>query len=112
MFDKVWFGYSNDNYVLKDISFSISQGQTLAIVGNTGSGKTSIISLINRLYHIQKGTIEIDGYNIEELELFYLRSRIAVVLQDVFLFSGSVYDNVTGYQKGAGGSSRKNDWYS
>ncbi len=94
-FNKVWFGYDDDNYVLKDISFNINQGQTLAIVGNTGSGKTSIISLINRLYHIQKGTIKIDDLNIEELELFYLRSRIAVVLQDVFLFSGSVYDNVT-----------------
>jgi ATP-binding cassette, subfamily B, multidrug efflux pump len=64
-------------------------------VGNTGSGKTSIISLLNRLYHIQKGKINIDGADIESYELFYLRSKIAVVLQDVFLFSGSVYDNVT-----------------
>lgn len=94
-FNKVWFAYDAVNYVLKDISFQIKQGQTLAIVGNTGSGKTSIISLINRLYHIQKGSILIDGTRIEEFELFYLRSKIAVVLQDVFLFSGSVYDNVT-----------------
>jgi ATP-binding cassette subfamily B protein len=94
-FDKVWFAYNNDHYVLKNISFCLEKGETLAIVGNTGSGKTSIISLVNRLYHIQKGTIQVDGINIESYDLFYLRSRIAVVLQDVFLFSSSVYDNVT-----------------
>ena len=94
-FEKVWFSYDAVNYVLKDISFQIGQGQTLAIVGNTGSGKTSIISLINRLYHIQKGSIQIDGVAIDHYDLQYLRSKIAVVLQDVFLFSGSVYDNVT-----------------
>ena len=94
-FEKVWFSYDAVNYVLKDISFQIGQGQTLAIVGNTGSGKTSIISLINRLYHIQKGSIQIDGIAIDKYDLHYLRSKIAVVLQDVFLFSGSVYDNVT-----------------
>ena len=94
-FDKVWFAYNDDNYVLKNISFFIAGGETLAIVGHTGSGKTSIISLLNRLYHIQKGTIKIDDTDIEAFELFYLRSKIAVVLQDVFLFSGSVYDNVT-----------------
>ncbi|MFT3682851.1 MAG: ABC transporter ATP-binding protein [Ferruginibacter sp.] len=94
-FDKVWFAYNDDNYVLKDISFDIKTGETLAIVGNTGSGKTSIISLLNRLYHVQKGAIKIDNIDIREYELFYLRSKIAVVLQDVFLFSGSVYDNVT-----------------
>jgi ATP-binding cassette subfamily B protein len=95
VFDKVWFAYDNEHFVLKDISFSINEGETLAIVGNTGSGKTSIISLLNRLYHIQKGRISIDGENIDDFELHYLRSKIAVVLQDVFLFSGSVYDNVT-----------------
>ncbi len=94
-FDKVWFAYNDSNYVLKDISFNINAGETLAIVGNTGSGKTSIISLVNRLYHIQKGAIKIDDVNIESYNLFYLRSKIAVVLQDVFLFSSSVYDNVT-----------------
>ena len=94
-FEKVWFSYDAVNYVLKDISFQIGQGQTLAIVGNTGSGKTSIISLINRLYHIQKGSIQIDGIAIDHYDLHYLRGKIAVVLQDVFLFSGSVYDNVT-----------------
>ncbi|MEO6722481.1 MAG: ABC transporter ATP-binding protein [Ferruginibacter sp.] len=94
-FDKVWFAYIDHQYVLKNISFNINAGETLAIVGNTGSGKTSIISLLNRLYHIQKGKIRIDGTNIEAFDLIYLRSRISVVLQDVFLFSGSVYDNVT-----------------
>ena len=94
-FDNVWFAYNDDNYILKNISFNINPGETLAIVGNTGSGKTSIISLINRLYHIQKGTIKVDDANIESYDLFYLRSKIAVVLQDVFLFSSSIYDNVT-----------------
>ena len=94
-FDKVWFAYNDEQFVLKDISFNIQPGETLAIVGHTGSGKTSIISLLNRLYHIQKGTIKIDDTAIDQYNLDYLRSNIAVVLQDVFLFSGSIYDNVT-----------------
>src|SRR5665647_3649876 len=94
-FDKVWFAYINEEYVLKNISFVIKPGETLAIVGHTGSGKTSIISLINRLYHINKGAIKIDDRNIDSYDIDFLRSRIAVVLQDVFLFGGSVYDNVT-----------------
>ncbi|MFT3936811.1 MAG: ABC transporter ATP-binding protein [Chitinophagaceae bacterium] len=94
-FDKVFFAYVDDRYVLKDISFTIQPGETLAIVGHTGSGKTSIISLLNRLYHIQKGTIKVDDVNIEQYDLDVLRSRIGIVLQDVFLFSGSVMDNIT-----------------
>ncbi len=94
-FKNVWFAYTDAHYVLKDISFFLDAGETLAIVGHTGSGKTSIISLLNRLYHIQKGTICIDDKNIEDYQLDALRSKIAVVLQDVFLFSGSVMDNVT-----------------
>ncbi len=94
-FKKVWFAYNDEEYVLKDISFSIQPGETLAIVGHTGSGKTSIISLLNRLYPINKGHIQIDGRDINDYEINFLRSRIAVVLQDVFLFSGSVLDNVT-----------------
>lgn len=94
-FNNVWFAYNDDNYVLKNISFHIKAGETLAIVGNTGSGKTSIISLVNRLYQIQKGAIKIDDNNIELYDISHLRSRIAVVLQDVFLFSSSIYDNVT-----------------
>ena len=94
-FEQVWFAYTADKYVLRDINFSINAGETLAIVGHTGSGKTSIISLINRLYHIQKGSIKIDDKSIEEYDLDFLRSKIGIVLQDVFLFSGSVLDNVT-----------------
>lgn len=94
-FNNVWFAYNDDNYVLKNINFSIAPGETLAIVGHTGSGKTSIISLLNRLYPITKGEIKIDGHNIADYDLDFLRSRIAVVLQDVFLFSGSVLDNIT-----------------
>ncbi len=94
-FDHVWFSYIKDRYVLKDINFTIKAGETLAIVGHTGSGKTSIISLINRLYQIQKGSIKIDDTNIEEYDLDFLRSKIGIVLQDVFLFSGSILDNVT-----------------
>jgi len=94
-FEKVWFAYIDEQYVLKDISFSINAGETLAIVGHTGSGKTSIISLLNRLYQINKGSIKIDDTNIEDFHLDDLRANIAVVLQDVFLFSGSVKDNVT-----------------
>lgn len=94
-FEHVWFAYTEGRYVLRDINFSIAAGETLAIVGHTGSGKTSVISLINRLYHIQKGHIKIDGKDIEKYDLDYLRSKIGIVLQDVFLFSGSVMDNVT-----------------
>ena len=93
--DKVWFAYTNENYVLKNISFTINPGETVAIVGHTGSGKTTIISLLNRLYHIQKGAIRIDNLNIENYDLDFLRKNIGVVLQDVFLFSGSVMDNIT-----------------
>ncbi|MEP7254852.1 MAG: ABC transporter ATP-binding protein [Ferruginibacter sp.] len=94
-FDKVWFAYIDEQYVLKNISFTIDAGETLAIVGHTGSGKTSIISLLNRLYQINRGQIKIDDINIEDFYLDNLRAKIAVVLQDVFLFSGSVADNVT-----------------
>lgn len=94
-FDHVWFAYVGDNYVLKDINLHIEAGQTIALVGHTGSGKTSIISLLNRLYQIQRGAIKLDGVNIEDYDLDRLRSSIGVVLQDVFLFSGSVMDNIT-----------------
>jgi ATP-binding cassette subfamily B protein len=94
-FDQVSFAYNEPNYVLKNISFSVAPGETVALVGHTGSGKTSIISLLNRLYHIQQGTIALDGVNIEEYQLDRLRSSIGVVLQDVFLFSGSVMENIT-----------------
>jgi ATP-binding cassette subfamily B protein len=94
-FNNVSFAYHDDNYVLKNISFKVDPGETVALVGHTGSGKTSIISLLNRLYHIQKGEIKVDDVKIEDYQLDVLRSRIGVVLQDVFLFSGSVMDNIT-----------------
>jgi ATP-binding cassette subfamily B protein len=94
-FKNIWFAYSGLDYVLKDISFKINPGETLALVGSTGSGKTSIISILNRLYETQKGDILIDGENIRDYELHALRSRMAVVLQDVFLFSGTVMENIT-----------------
>ena len=94
-FDKVWFAYTNENNVLKNISFTVNPGETIALVGNTGSGKTSIISLLNRMYDINKGDIKIDGTSIYNYQLDELRKNIAVVLQDVFLFSGSVMDNIT-----------------
>jgi ATP-binding cassette, subfamily B, multidrug efflux pump len=94
-FENVWFAYTDDRYVLKNIHFTVTPGQTIAIVGHTGSGKTSIISLINRLYQVQKGVIKIDDRPIADYNLNFLRSKIGVVLQDVFLFSGSVMDNIT-----------------
>jgi len=94
-FDHVSFGYNPDQLVLKDVSFKLNPGETVAIVGHTGSGKTTIISLLNRLYHIQKGLISIDDVNIDDFKLDVLRKNIGVVLQDVFLFSGSVVDNIT-----------------
>ncbi len=94
-FKDVSFAYSEPDYVLKNIDFTVAAGDTVALVGHTGSGKTSIISLLNRLYHIQKGEILIDGVNVEDFQLDALRKNIGVVLQDVFLFSGSVMDNIT-----------------
>ena len=94
-FNNVWFAYIEDQYVLKNITFAARPGETIALVGHTGSGKTSIISLLNRLYHIQKGEIKIDDITIEDFDLDVLRSRIGIVLQDVFLFSGSVFENIT-----------------
>lgn len=94
-FRNVWFAYVDERYILKDVSFLVKPGETLAIVGHTGSGKTTIISLINRLYHVQKGGILIDEVPIEEYKLDLLRKNTGVVLQDVFLFSGSIIDNIT-----------------
>lgn len=94
-FENVHFSYVPDVPVLRGVSFDIGAGETLAIVGSTGSGKTSIVSLLNRMYEIGSGSIKIDGRDIREYDTEFLRSRIAVVLQDVFLFTGSVLDNVT-----------------
>ena len=94
-FENVVFGYNPENPVLKNVSFNVNPGQTVAIVGHTGSGKTTIISLLNRLYHIQQGEIKIDDVNIEKYDIDALRKSVGVVLQDVFLFSGSIIDNIT-----------------
>jgi ATP-binding cassette subfamily B multidrug efflux pump len=94
-FDKVWFAYNNDNYVLKDLSFTVEAGKTIALVGATGAGKSSTINILNRFYEIQKGVIKVDGVKIQDYELNYLRSNIATVLQDVFLFSDTIFNNIT-----------------
>jgi ATP-binding cassette subfamily B protein len=94
-FENVIFGYNPGNPVLTNVSFTVHPGETVAIVGHTGSGKTTIISLLNRLYHIQSGEIKIDDTNIEKYDIDALRKSVGVVLQDVFLFSGSIIDNIT-----------------
>ena len=94
-FDKVWFAYNQDEWIIKDLSFDVKPGKSLALVGATGSGKTSIANLITQLYQHQQGQIKIDGIDIKEYNIASLRHRIAFVLQDVFLFSGSIQSNLT-----------------
>jgi ATP-binding cassette subfamily B protein len=94
-FKNVWMAYNKEEWVLKDLSFNIKKGQTVAIVGATGSGKTTIINLINRFYEFNKGEIMIDGISIKNYDVDQLRKNIAVVLQDVFLFSDTIANNVT-----------------
>ncbi len=94
-FKNVWFAYVDEVFVLKNISFRLDAGKTLAIVGATGSGKSSIINTLNRFYEINKGDILVDGTSIRDYDLFSLRSKIGLVLQDVFLFSGSIMENIT-----------------
>jgi ATP-binding cassette subfamily B multidrug efflux pump len=93
-FKNVWFAYVNEDWVIKGVSFTIEPGQNIAFVGATGSGKTTIAALLCRFYEIQKGEILIDGINIMKYELNHLRQLIGTVMQDVFLFPGSIYDNV------------------
>ena len=94
-FKNVWFAYNDEDWVLKDISFSVDEGKTAAIVGATGAGKTSIINLLSRFYEINKGGIYIDGIDTKDFTLETLRKNIAVVLQDVFLFSDTIFNNIT-----------------
>ncbi|HEY4798901.1 MAG TPA: ABC transporter ATP-binding protein, partial [Bacteroidia bacterium] len=94
-FKNVWFAYQDENYVLRNISFEAKKGQTVALVGATGSGKSSIASLINRFYEYSKGEIAIDGINIREYELTSLRKNVGIVLQDVFLYSDTIANNIS-----------------
>lgn len=94
-FDRVWFAYHDEDWVLKDISFTVKPGETLALVGATGAGKSSTINILNRFYEIGRGSVKIDGIDLRDYEVGYLRSQIATVLQDVFLFSNSIASNIT-----------------
>lgn len=93
-FDKVWFAYNEDQYVLKNITFSVNEGETVALVGATGAGKSSTINILNRFYEINSGSIKLDGVDIKEYDLSYLRSKITTVMQDVFLFSDTILNNI------------------
>ncbi len=93
-FENVWFAYKDDDWVLKDVSFTVSPGQSVALVGHTGSGKTTITNLLMRFYDVQKGRILLDGVDVRDWELQSLRKNFAVVLQDIFLFTGTVESNI------------------
>ncbi len=95
VFDHVWFAYRDEEWVLRDVSFRIAAGDQVALVGATGSGKTTIIKLLDRLYDVTRGRVLVDGIDVRDWDVTALRRRIAVVLQDVFLFSGTVADNIT-----------------
>src|SRR5690606_35469009 len=94
-FKHVWFAYEQEDYVLKDISFKVKQGETIALVGATGAGKSSVINLLSRFYDINKGEICIDGRDVRDFDLDVLRKNIGVVLQDVFLFSDTIGQNIS-----------------
>ena len=93
-FDRVWFAYKNEEWVLRDVSFKIAPGEKVAIVGATGAGKTTISNLLSRFYEFQRGTIRVDGRDVREIAGATLRRQIGLVLQDVFLFSGTVRENI------------------
>jgi ATP-binding cassette subfamily B protein len=95
IFKNVWFAYNDDNYVLRDVNLEIKSGETIALVGATGAGKSSIINLLNRFYEINGGSILVDGIDIKDFKLASLRKNIGVVLQDVFLFSDTIRNNIT-----------------
>jgi ATP-binding cassette subfamily B protein len=94
-FNNVWFAYNDENWVLKDISFHVKPGETLALVGATGAGKSSTINILNRFYDIGKGTVKVDNIDIREYDVAYLRSQIATVIQDVFLFTDTIANNIS-----------------
>lgn len=94
-FKDVWFAYNDENWVLKNINFKLEPGKTLALVGATGAGKSSTINILNRFYEIAKGSVNVDGHDIREYDVSYLRSHIATVIQDVFLFSDTIANNIS-----------------
>jgi ATP-binding cassette subfamily B protein len=94
-FEHVWFAYHDEDYVLRDVSFVVEPGEKIAIVGHTGAGKTTVIKLLNRTYDVQRGRVLIDGVDVRDWDLAALRRQIGVVLQDVFLFSGTIATNLT-----------------
>ena len=94
-FDHVWFAYQNDEWVLEDLSFTITPGESVAFVGHTGAGKTTIISLVSRFYDVQKGVVRIDGKDVRDYHQIELRRHVGIVLQDPFLFSGTIRSNIT-----------------
>jgi ATP-binding cassette subfamily B multidrug efflux pump len=91
----VWFAYNDENWVLKNINFYVNPGETLALVGATGAGKSSTINILNRFYEISKGEVKVDGVDIREYEVGFLRSQIATVIQDVFLFTDTIANNIS-----------------
>ena len=93
-FDHVWFAYNGEDYILRDVSFTIEPGQKVAFVGATGAGKSSILNLIGRYYDIQKGEIRIDGINIKDMTRDQIRGAIGQVQQDVFIFTGDIKSNI------------------
>ncbi|MBS1521010.1 MAG: ABC transporter ATP-binding protein [Bacteroidetes bacterium] len=94
-FENIWFAYNDENWVLKNINFHVNPGETLALVGATGAGKSSTINILNRFYEIGQGAAKVDGIDIREYDVAYLRSKIATVIQDVFLFSDTIANNIS-----------------
>ena len=93
-FDHVWFAYQGEEWVLKDVSFHVKPGQSIALVGPTGAGKSTIVNLLSRFYDVQQGKIKIDGKDISEVTLHSLRSHMGIMMQDSVIFSGTVEDNI------------------
>lgn len=93
-FDRVWFAYKDEDWVLQDVSFTIEEGETIAVVGHTGAGKTTLTNLLLRFYDVQKGSIRIGGIDVRDYDLQHLRRQFGIVLQDPYLFTGTIADNI------------------
>ncbi|MBK1637351.1 hypothetical protein CKO19_16740, partial [Rhodovulum adriaticum] len=94
-FDNVTFAYNDDEYVIHNLSLDISSGSSAAFVGHTGSGKSTVMNLIYKFYHINKGKILIDGHDVEDLDMSYVRKNMAIVFQNPYIFEGTVYENIS-----------------